>query len=251
VLRLAPWTLLGAALILVAGFADGARTWLWVAALACTYVGAGLSGASGWRVFPAHLTERYGLVLIIAIGEAFVAIGIGVTKIGLGEVAAAILGLLVAASFWLAYFDYFSIRGERMLTDVRGPDRVALARDLYAYAHLPMIVGIVFFAFAMKTIVGHVDEELDWVPAFALCGGSALYLLTYSAIRTRVERRLALSRGRFVAALALLLVLPLATEVPALAALALVTAVWVALHAYELVWWREARTESRSMLASS
>jgi len=251
VLRLAPWTLLGATLILVAGFSDGARTWLWVAALACTYVGAGLSGSTGWRVFPSHLAERYGLVLIIALGEAFVAIGIGVTGLGLGEVAAAILGLLVATSFWLAYFDFFAIRGERMLTDLRGPDRVALARDLYAYAHLPMIVGIVLFAFAMKTIVGHVGEELDWVPAFALCGGGALYLLTFSGVRTRVERRLALSRGRFLAALLLLLVLPLATEIPALAALALVTLVWVALHAYELVWWREARTESRSMLASS
>jgi low temperature requirement protein LtrA len=251
VLRLAPWTLFGATLILVAGFADGARTWLWVAALICTYVGAGLSGTTGWRVFPSHLAERYGLVLIIALGEAFVAIGIGVTRIGLGEVAAAILGLLVATSFWLAYFDFFSIRGERMLADLRGPDRVALARDLYAYAHLPMILGIVLFAFAMKTIVGHVGKELDWVAAFALCGGSALYLLTFSAMRTRIERRLALSRGRFAAVLALLLVLPLATAVPALAALALVTLVWLALHTYELVWWREARAESRSMLASS
>ena len=251
VLRLAPWTLLGATLILVAGVADGARTWLWVAALACTYLGAGLSGSTGWRVFPSHLAERYGLVVIIALGEAFVAIGIGVTGIGLGEVVAAILGLLVATSFWLAYFDFFSIRGARMLADLRGPDRVALARDAYAYAHLPMIVGIVLFAFAMKTIVGHVGEELDSVAAFALCGGSALYLLTYSAVRTRIERRLALSRGRFMAALVLLLVLPLATVVPAIAALALVTAVWVALHAYELVWWREARAESRSMLASS
>ncbi|MGN6431490.1 MAG: low temperature requirement protein A [Gaiellaceae bacterium] len=253
VLRLAPWTLLGATLILVAGFgfADGARTWLWVAALICTYVGAGLSGTTGWRVFPSHLAERYGLVLIIALGEAFVAIGIAVNAIGLGEVAAAILGLLIATSFWLAYFDFFSIRGERMLADRRGPDRVALARDLYAYAHLPLIAGIVLFAFAMKTIVGHVNHELDWVAAFALCGGSALYLLTFSAIRSRVERRLALSRGRSVAALVFLLVLPLATAVPALAALALVTAVWIGLHAYELVWWREARAESRSMLASS
>jgi low temperature requirement protein LtrA len=254
VLRLAPWTLLGATLILVAGFgfADGARTWLWVAALACTYVGAGLSGSTGWRVFPSHLAERYGLVIIIALGEAFVAIGIGATGIGigLGEVLAAILGLLVATSFWLAYFDFFSIRGARTLADLRGPDRVALARDLYAYAHLPMIVGIVLFAFAMKTIVGHVGEELDSVAAFALCGGSALYLLTYSAVRSRVERRLSLSRGRFVAALVLLLVFPLATAVPALAALALVTVVWLALHTYELVWWREARAESRSMLAS-
>jgi low temperature requirement protein LtrA len=112
-----------------------------------------------------------------------------------------------------------------------------------------MIVGIVLFAFAMKTIVGHVGEELDSVAAFALCGGSALYLLTYSAVRSRVER-LSLSRGRFGAALVLLLVFPLATAVPALAALALVTAVWLALHTYELVWWHEARAESRSMLAS-
>jgi low temperature requirement protein LtrA len=114
-----------------------------------------------------------------------------------------------------------------------------------------MIVGIVLFAFAMKTIVGHVGEELDAVAAFALCGGSALYLLTYSAIRSRIERRLSLSRGRFTAAVLLLLVLPLAMVLPGLAALALVTVVWLALHTYELVWWREARSESRSMLASS
>jgi len=253
VLRLAPWTLLGGTLILVAGFMDGARTWLWVAALACTYVGAGLSGSTGWRVHPAHLTERYGLVLIIALGEAFVAIGIGATGVGIGlrEVVAAILGLLIATSFWLAYFDFFSIRGAQMLANREGPRRVALARDVYAYGHLPMIVGVVLFAFAMKTIVAHVGRELDWVAAFALCGGSALYLLTYSAVRSVLERRLSLSKGRFAAAVALLLVLPLATVVPALAALALVTAVWAALHAYELVWWREARAESRSMLASS
>jgi len=254
VLRLAPWTLLGAVLILVAGFgfADGARIWLWVAALACTYVGAGLSGSTGWRVYPSHLAERYGLVLIIALGEAFVAIGIGATGvgIGLGEVVAAILGLLIATGFWLAYFDFFSIRGERMLAELRGPDRIALARDVYAYAHLPMIVGIVLFAFAMKTVVAHVGEELDFAVAFALCGGSALYLLTYSAIRIRIERRVRLSSGRFVAAVALLLALPLATVIPALAALAVVTAVWLGLHTYELVLWREARAESRSLLAS-
>jgi low temperature requirement protein LtrA len=244
--------LLGAAMILVAGIADGARTWLWIAALVCTYVGAVLSGSTGWQVYPSHFAERHGLVLIIALGEAFVAIGIGATgiSIGPGEVVAAILGLLVATSFWLAYFDFFSIRGERILGEAQGPERVALARDTYTYLHFPMIVGIVLFAFAMKNIVGHVGDELDSVVAFALCGGSALYLLTYSAIRIRVERRWRLSRGRFVAALLLLLLLPVATIVPALAALALVTAVWLALHTYELVLWREARAESRSALTS-
>jgi low temperature requirement protein LtrA len=253
VLRLAPWTLFGASLIVFAGFTDGSRIWLWLAALACSYVGPVLSGSRGWQLFPSHFAERHGLVLIIALGEAFISIGIGANGIGLGvgEVAAAILGLLVAASIWLAYFDFFSIRGERILGDLEGVERVAVARDIYTYAHFPMIVGIVLFAFAMKFIVGHVGDELDSVVAFALCGGSALYLLTYSAIRIRIERRLRLSRGRFVAALALLLVLPLAMAVPALAALALVTAVWLALHAYEFVWWREARAESRSVLASS
>jgi low temperature requirement protein LtrA len=253
VLRLAPWTLTGASLILVAGFTDGARVWLWLAAVACAYVGGILSGATGWRLHPSHFAERYGLVVIIALGEAFISIGIGATGIGIGpgEVAAAILGLLVATSFWLAYFDFFSIRGEQILRDREGTERVALARDLYAYGHFPMIVGIVLFAFAMKTIVAHVGDELDTVAAVALCGGSALYLLTYSGVRSRVEHRLSLSRGRFVAAVVLLLVLPLATAIPALAALAIVTAVWLGLHTYELVWWREARAESRSLLASS
>jgi low temperature requirement protein LtrA len=253
VLRLAPWSLLGATLILVAGFTEGARIWLWLAALTCAYVGAVLSGSTGWQLHPSHLAERYGLVVIIALGEAFISIGIGATGIGIGlaEIVAAVLGLLVATSFWLAYFDFFSIRGRQILAELQGADQVAFARDAYSYAHFPMIVGIVLFAFAMKTIMGDVGEELDSVVAFALCGGSALYLLTYSAIRIRLERRLTISRGRFVAAVALLLVLPVAIAVPALVALALVTLVWVALHAYELVWWRESRAESRSALASS
>jgi low temperature requirement protein LtrA len=96
-----------------------------------------------------------------------------------------------------------------------------------------------------------VGADLDSVAAFALCCGSALYLLAYSAIRTLVERRVRVSRGRFVAALLLVLTFPLATRVPALSALALVTAVWLALHAYELVRWRDSRAETRPMLASS
>src|SRR5262245_32292827 len=77
VLRLAPWSLAGSVLILVAGFAHGARTWLWIAALVSIYVGAAFAGTTGWRVYPAHFAERYGLVMIIALGEAFISIGIG------------------------------------------------------------------------------------------------------------------------------------------------------------------------------
>jgi low temperature requirement protein LtrA len=253
VLRFAPWSLAGATLILLAGFADDARIWLWIAALAVTYIGAAFTGSTGWQLHPSHFAERYGLVVIIALGEAFIAIGIGLTgiDIGLGEIVAAILGLLVATAFWLAYFDFFSIRGERMLVELEGADRVALGRDVYAFAHFPLIVGIVLFAFAMKAIVAHVGGELDSVTVFALCGGSAIYLLAYSGIRSRVQRRITVSRGRFAAALLLLILMPFATAMPALAALALVTAIWVALHTYELVWWRAARAESRSLLTNT
>jgi low temperature requirement protein LtrA len=253
ILRLAPWTLPAATLILIAGFTEGARVWLWLAALVYVYVGALLVPSRGWLVHPSHLTERHGLVVIIALGEAFIAIGVGASgiDIGPGEVAAAILGLLVATSFWLAYFDFFSIRGAQILGDREGEEQVTLARHVYTYAHFPLIVGIVLFAFAMKTIIRHVGGDLDSVAAFALCFGSALYLLAYSVIRTMVERRLRVSRGRFTAALFFVLLFPLATRVPALASLALVTAIWVALHAYELVRWRESRAQTRSIVTSS
>ena len=189
-------------------------------------------------------------MVIIALGEAFISIGIGATGIGIGRASRGRdPRALVATSFWLAYFDFFSIRAERILHDLEGADRVALARDLYAYGHFPMIVGIVFFAFAMKNIVGDVARTRLRRRIRALRRQRALpaHLLgDPDPCRTATV----VSRGRFVAAIVLLLLLPVATA-PALAALALVTAVWLALHAYELVWWREARAESRSALASS
>ncbi len=207
VLRLAPTTLIGATLILVAGFADGTlQTWLWIAALVGTYAGAMLSGATGWQVFPAHFAERHGLVVIVALGEAFIAIGIGATGtgIGLGEVVAAILGLLIATAFWLAYFDFFSIRGEQRLMDTEGPERVAFARDVYTYSALPDDLGIVLFAFAMKTIVGHVGDELD--ARRGVCALRRERDLPADLDGDPDPRRtaVAVSRGRFVAAVVLL-----------------------------------------------
>jgi low temperature requirement protein LtrA len=248
ILRSAPWALSGAALIMAAGFVNGGlKPVLWLAALAVGLFGPLVGGLSGWRVQPAHFAERHGLIVIIAIGESLVAIGIGARGVGLGigVIVAAVLGLLVATAFWFAYFDFFTIRGEQLLTDRSGADRVALARDIYTYLHLPMVAGIVLFAFAMKPTLAHVSAELDTVPAFALCVGPALYLSAYVALRVRISRTL--GRGRVLAALACALLWPVATVVPALLALALVTAVWVALHAYELIWWREARAEARAM----
>ena len=248
ILRIAPSALVGASLIIAAGFVHGwLRSVLWLAALAVGFFGPLLGGMSGWRVQPAHFVERHGLIVIIAIGESLIAIGLGArsTELDAGAIVAAVLGLAMTSSFWLAYFDFFPIRAQQLLTDRSGTQRTALARDAYTYLHLPMVAGIVLFAFAMKTTLAHVGDELDVISAVGLCGGPALYLFAYVALRLRVSGTL--GRGRLVAAVASALLLPIALVVPALVALTLVTAVWVALHAYEIIWWREARARTRAL----
>ena len=250
ILRIAPLAVAGAALIVAAGFVHGAlRPMLWVLALAVGLFGPLFASVSGWRVEPAHFVERHGLIVIIAIGESLVAIGLGTrgTALGSGVIVAAVLGLVVVASFWLAYFDFFPIRAEQMLADRSGAQRIALARDVYTYLHLPMVTGIVLFAFATKATLAHVGDELGTIPAVGLCGGPALYLFAYVALRVRVSRTL--GHGRVGAAVACALLVPVATVVPALAALGLVAAVWVGLHAYEIVWYREARAQTRTLRA--
>jgi low temperature requirement protein LtrA len=250
ILRIAPSAVAGAALILAAGFVHGGlKPLFWVVALGIGFFGPLLVDLSGWRVHPAHFVERHGLIVIIAIGESLVAIGLGArgTRLGAAVIVAAVLGFVVAASFWLAYFDFFTIRAQQLLTDRSGIPRIALARDTYTYLHLPMVGGIILFAFSLKTTIAHVDDELAAVPALCLCGGPALYLLAYVAVRVRIARHP--GGGRFVAAIACVALFPAALSVPALVALSLVAAVWVALHAYELIWWREARAQTRALRA--
>jgi low temperature requirement protein LtrA len=245
--RGAPSFVTGAVLIFAAGFLHG---WLkpvfWLVALSIGLFGPLFIDLGGWRVHPAHFVERHGLIVIIAIGESLVAIGLGTAGIDLsaGVIAASVVGFVVAASFWLAYFDFFTIRSEQLLTDRSGKPQIALARDLYTYLHLPMVAGIVLFAFGLKTTLAGVGDDLAAVPALCLCGGPALYLLAYVGVRVRVTREL--RGGRLIAALACVALFPVALTVHALVALSLVAAVWIALHAYELIWWREARAQTRA-----
>jgi len=244
--RNTPWSLSGAILILVAGFVStDLKPLLWLAGLVVALFGPLLVPLQGWRVHPAHFVERHGLIVIIAIGESLVAIGFGARDTGLtaGVIVAALLGLAVAASFWLAYFDFFPQRAQQLLRDRSGEQQIALARDTYTYLHLPMVTGVVLFAFAMKETLADVGGVLDTVPAVCLAGGSVLYLFSYVAIRWRVAR--SVRGGRFVVAVACALLIPVALTVPAIGALAALTVVWIALHAYELIWWREARAETR------
>jgi low temperature requirement protein LtrA len=247
IMRVIPWVVGGALLILAAGFVDGSlRAVLWGAALAIGFFGPAFVDIRGWQVQPAHFVERHALIIIIAIGESLVAIGLAArsTRLDTGVIVAAVLGLVVAMSFWLAYFDFFAIRGRQLLTDRTGEERIVFARDVYTYFHLPMIIGIVLFAFAMKKTLAHLGDELGAIEALSLCGGPALYLFAFVALRFRVARTF--RGGRLAAATACALLIPVALVVPSIVALALVAGVWVALHAYELIWWREARAETRA-----
>jgi low temperature requirement protein LtrA len=221
VTRLVPSATIGPALILAAAALDGpAQGALWALALLIDYGGAILVGTAGWRVATSHFVERYGLVIILALGESIVSIGIGAAGLPLdGDlVAAALLGLAVAAALWWAYFDVFALLAGRRLSELVGQARAAVARDSFAYLHLPMVAGIVLFALGVKKTLGHVDDPLEIVPAVALCGGVAVYFLGDVAFRWRTLA--SLSRGRPVAAAACAALIPLGTEVSAIAALA-------------------------------
>ena len=243
--RLSAGSLTAIVLLFVASALDGpAQTALWAVALACDLLGAWIGGGRGWRLEAGHFAERHGLIVIIAIGESIVALGVGATTdLGPGVVVAASLGLVIAGTLWWAYFDVVSIVAERRLREATGRAQLTMARDSYSYLHLPMIAGIILFAVGVKKTLADIGEPLAAVPAVALCGGVALYLGAHILFRLRNVR--SLNRQRLVVVGLLLALIPLALELPALVTLAIVTALCVALIAFEAIRYAEARDRVR------
>jgi low temperature requirement protein LtrA len=232
--RLARTAIPGPALLIVAGFVDGwAEIALWLAALTIDYSGPYVFGVRGFVVSAGHFAERYALIVIIALGESIVAIGIGAAGIELTAtvVAAAILGIALVCALWWAYFDIVAVVARTKLVEARGHARARLARDSFSYLHLPMFAGIVLVALGLKKVLAHVDDPLETVPAFALCAGVALYLLSHDGIRYRSVR--SVNPRRCLAAAACAALIPAATRVDGVVAVGLVAAVCVALIAYE------------------
>jgi low temperature requirement protein LtrA len=247
ILRLSPGFLLAPALLIVAGFLDGfAQSVLWILALAIDYGVAFVGGVSGFRVHAGHFVERHGLVVIIALGESIVAIGVGASglEIGGGVVVAAVLGIALAAGLWWAYFDLVMLVAERRLSAAKGEERARLARDSYSYLHLPMVAGIIFVALGVKQTLAHVGDPLGTVPAVALCGGVALYLLGHNAFRLRDVG--SVSVPRLVLAILCCTLVPLALSVPSLITLAILAVLMCALAAFETMRSREFRRELRA-----
>ena len=233
------------ALLLVASQLHGtAQTLTWVAVVVFDYVGTILAGASGWRLNSAgHFAERHGLILIVALGESIVAIGVGVAGYPISSpvILASVLGLTLAGSLWWVYFDVVAIVAERALRRAQGEQRARLARDAYSYLHFPMVAGIILVALGMERVLEYVgdthehdlSDPLTFPPLAAMYGGAALYLLALVAFRYRIWRHL--SVRRVVVSCLLVALVPWGVRLPALAALGLLTAILVGLIAVETV----------------
>jgi low temperature requirement protein LtrA len=229
---------------------------LWVVALLADYLNVYLAGPDGWRLnSPAHFAERFGLIVIIALGESIVAIGIGIGALPMSwlVVGAAVCGLALAAGMWWTYFDVVARVSEHRLTQATGTERAKLATDSYTFLHLPLIAGIVLVALGLKKSFLYIadtehhtpGEALHGVPIWTLTGGLALYLIALSALRKRNLG--SWNVQRLTVGVLLVAATPLLEHVPAAALLLVVAALVLGLIAFERLrfaeWRRQVHTE--------
>lgn len=225
---------------------------LWVVALLADYLNVYLSGPEGWRLnSPAHFAERFGLIVIIALGESIVAIGIGIGPLPMSWLVAgaAVCGLALAAGMWWTYFDVVARVSEHRLTRATGIERTKLATDSYTFLHLPLIAGIVLVALGLKKAFLYIadtehhspGEALHGVPIWTLTGGLALYLVALSSLRKRNLG--SWNVQRLVVAILVVAATPLLEHVPAAALLLVVAGLVLGLIGFERVTFARWRQE--------
>jgi low temperature requirement protein LtrA len=242
-LRLAPLNVVSALLVLAAVIAEGAAAYLlWAAAFALEWFTPLLTRVGDFRIAPAHFVERHGLVVIVALGESIVAIGIGATDlpVDLPLATVAVLGLLLAACLWWAYFGGDDTRAEHALAAVGDDRRGWVAIQAFGYCHLGMLLGIITLAAGLKDVIGHAFDPLDLAHALLLAGGVALFLVADALFRHTL--RIGPSTHRAAAATLALATIPIGLTVSALAQL---TALLVFLAGSLLLETRSARSRER------
>ncbi|MFF0631351.1 low temperature requirement protein A [Nocardia sp. NPDC004151] len=251
VIRWAAGSLSVPAVLLVAGAltTGAAQLGLWLAALVCD-MGWTFFAGNEWRLYSAsHFAERYGLIVIIALGESIVSIGVGVAGLPISWPIAvgSMLGLGVAGLLWWAYFDVAALVVERAMHHAHGARRVQIARNCYTFWHFPMIAGIVAMALGLKKVLNYVggaqghslSDQLHGIPLFALYGGVAAYLLALVGFRHYATGKVLVPR--LVTAGVLPALIPLASALPALAALGILCSVLLALIVFEVVRYAQPR----------
>jgi low temperature requirement protein LtrA len=245
--RLVPWFFVAACVALAGGFvAADMRGWVWLASLAIDVVGTLTVARVDWRVSPSHFAERFALIVIIALGESIVSIGVATS--GLERDTTYAFSVIVAfagvAALWWAYFDFTALAAERSLRRAAPLARGPLARDVFTYFHFPMVLGIILYAVAAKKTLEHPLDPLSRPGRWALGLGIAIFLSGFVLARFRVVRRVAWER---VAAAALALVAALALRgTDAILTLGVVVAILALSVAVEAARLRELRASLRA-----
>jgi low temperature requirement protein LtrA len=235
VARLAPFNTITAGLVLAGGLAGGTAQYvLWTIAFLGEWGSGLIGGASeGFVVQPSHFVERHGLVVIVALGESVVAIGIGASAVPLDAELAGlvVLALLLSACLWFAYFGGDEDAAERALAAEPPEQRTWKAFLAFGVWHLPILLGIVTAAAGVKKAIGHPFDHLHSGQALALAGGVAIFMAGDALFR----RTLAIGTGatRVAIGVAALATIPLGLEVSAGAQIAALSVLLTATLAAE------------------
>jgi low temperature requirement protein LtrA len=218
--------LVGGGLILAGTIVGGAVEYvLWGVAIGLFAITPWLVPEEAGWIKPGHFVERHGLVVMVALGESVVAVGIGASGLELTWelVAVAILGLALSAELWRVYFLEDELEAEQALRRMTPTRREFYATNLAFYwAHLLLLLGIVSIAAALEHAIAHAFDPLGFALALALGGGTALYLVGHALFRRFLG--LSFQPWRGVAALAALGTFALGASLDALVQLAAVVA---------------------------
>ncbi len=178
--RLGPFNAISAVLLLLAGFTDGAVRWaLWSGSFVLHWITPLLTPVSGFSIRAAHFVQRHGLIIMIALGESVVALGMGATGRDLrpGFILTSVLGLSVAAALWWLYFDGEDERAERALSTADRARTPWLALYAFGYAFLAILGGIIMFAAGVKLAIIRSAQPVPAPAAWFLAGGVATYVV--------------------------------------------------------------------------
>jgi low temperature requirement protein LtrA len=225
---LAPYNLITALLVVAGGIAGGTAQYvLWALAFVGEWITGRLFVSGGFEIAPSHFVERHGLVIIVALGESIVAVGIGAADlaIDLKLVFVAVLGLVLVTTMWWAYFGADEEDPERALSAAPREHRPRMAVDAFGYAYLGLLLGIIAVAAGLEEAIAHPFEHVELARALHLAGGVALFLAADVGFRLVLGLGSVVWRG--AAAGGALATIPLGTELAATAQMGALVALMV------------------------
>ncbi|MEU6208032.1 low temperature requirement protein A, partial [Micromonospora musae] len=238
------------ALLFGAALGGAAQTMLWAAAFLIDCIGGLLIAVFAGRASlpsPSHFAERHGLIVIIALGESLISVGVGAgsTVVRWPVLIAALLALTTALALWWLYFENAAASAGQALARIPVSERIRTGSIAYSLAHFLLIAGIIYLAAGIEEVLAHIAHHpphqpagapLDWTSTATLFTGPALYLIGRALFLRLTVRRT--PPAPILTAGTILALLPVGRHLPALAALALVATILIALVCYERINWQ-------------